>query len=258
MPRDLVDTITEIFNFNSYNTRTNGVKRYYGAPPPEETKRVYMDIPIDKELFEVPTFAFNTFINVLKDRRFEDNAIVAVLKTLNKTPRYVTLSRYMKDILLEDFISDRLVKLQEKKSTNEFVTYYATHGAIFREDFSPIMMCSWQIKRFKDNNGNYKYDFLRPIMRIDPACYVSKSDPIERFIANKLPVEAFSSIIYNPYRVSLPECFTQIDKSQLSVSLKVEIDRCPFVLKHADVPSISTTNESLLQVVIDHINEFIQ
>lgn len=257
MPIDLVDTITEIFD--GYNTRTNGVKWYYGAPPSEGAKKVYMDIPIDKELFEVPTFAFNTFINVLKDRRFDDNAIVAVLKTMNKTPRYVTLSRYMKDILLEDFINDRLVKLQEKKGTNEFVTYYATHGAIFREDFSPIMMCSWQIKRFKDDNGTYKYDFLRPIMRIDPTCYVSKNDPIERFIANKLPVEAFSSIIYNPsYRVSLPECVIYRDRSQTSVSLKVEIDKCPFVLKHADAPSISTTNESLLQIVMDHIDEFIQ
>jgi hypothetical protein len=40
--------------------------------------------------------------------------------------------------------------------------------------------------------------------------------------------------------------------------VKIEIDECPFVIRGTDVPSISVTNEDLLQLAADHIDEIIQ
>jgi hypothetical protein len=40
--------------------------------------------------------------------------------------------------------------------------------------------------------------------------------------------------------------------------VKIEIDECPFVIRSTDVPSISVTNEDLLQLAADHIDEILQ
>ena len=40
--------------------------------------------------------------------------------------------------------------------------------------------------------------------------------------------------------------------------VKIEIDECPFVIRSTDVPSISVTNEGLLQLAADYIDEVLQ
>ena len=51
--------------------------------------------------------------------------------------------------------------------------------------------------------------------------------------------------------------FTRIVKSDRKFPVKVEIEDCPFTIRAAATPSISTTNQQLLQVAIDHINEIL-
>jgi hypothetical protein len=40
--------------------------------------------------------------------------------------------------------------------------------------------------------------------------------------------------------------------------VKIEIDECPFVIRGTEVPSISVTNEGLLQLAAEHIDEILQ
>lgn len=255
MARELNYTIGDIFRGQ---TTTRGVSYWGRNTVIVDSPKVYMDIPIKKSIFEIPTFALGTFFSTLENKRFDEEAIVAVLRTINKVPRYVTLNRYMRDILIDDYDSNRLVKLEIKEGETEPLVYYATHGMILDYQFTPVMMCSWLIERTIDYDGNFKYEFLKPIMRIDPACYLSRGNSMERFIVNKLPIVALDSTIYQPYRRNVPSCFVNRQYSDVEADLRIEIDKCPFVLKQSDVPSISTTNEKLLQIAIDHIDEIIQ
>ena len=257
MARELESTISEVF---TGFTVTCGTHWYYSDNHVSlSNKKVYMDIPINQSVFELPTFAFDIFMKTLENKEFDKEAIVAVLRTRNRVPRYVTLNRYMRDILLQDFQYDTLVKLEVKDNgSNEPLIYYATHGMILDSQFTPIMMCSWLMERDVNEYGDYHYTFLRPIIRIDPNCYVARGNSMERFIANKLPMVALDNTIHMPGARRLANCCTVVDNWSTGADLKIEIDKCPFVLRHTETPSISTTNEKLLKLAIDYIDEVIQ
>jgi hypothetical protein len=68
---------------------------------------------------------------------------------------------------------------------------------------------------------------------------------------------ALGETVYTPSTYGCDSFIEQ--QSYLSFNhVKVEIDECPFVIKDTDVPSISVTNEGLLQLVADHIDEILQ
>jgi lipopolysaccharide/colanic/teichoic acid biosynthesis glycosyltransferase len=62
------------------------------------------------------------------------------------------------------------------------------------------------------------------------------------------------------YTPSAYDCRDFIEQSgYLSFNhVKIEIDECPFVIRGTEVPSISVTNEGLLQLAAEHIDEILQ
>lgn len=264
MARDLSTTIQSIYD-GMYSTCH--CHRYYRGEnlPLSNSNTKYMVIPIDEDNFEIPLFAMRTFVDTVNSGQDEGlSSIVAMLNTEDKEPNYVTVDRYMRDILEENIKSGRLVRCNVKSGNNEFI-YYGVHGAVFDYDFSPIMICSWQVETFLYENESpegvidcgIKYKFKRPILRVQPDVYLSKSDSMEKFIVNKMIAACLERSVYPPHGNYLGPKFVELPRGH-SEFIKVELDTSPFVVKQTDTPSISTTNQQLLQIAIDHIDEIIQ
>jgi hypothetical protein len=253
MARNLENAIENVFR--GFGTHTGGCYWYAHRDEISGNKK-YLEIPINEDVFEIPVFALNAFVILTTDNRdLYTNVVTAMLYTLNREPRYKSLDRYMRDIILEQFTSSRLVKCEVKQGT-ENILYYATHGAVFDKHFNPMMMCSWLIKKIGQNDITRKYRFIKPILRINPDCYISQADPMQRWIAKKAAVVGLSMHLGRPFNYDLTTAFENAPTSDI-LDLTVEICKCPFKIKTADIPSISTTNEDLLQIAIDHIEEIV-
>ena len=226
------------------------------------TAVMYIEIPIKEDVFEVPIFALDAFVKAVgQNRDIGTEAIVAALNTLDRTSDYKSVERCMKDILVEDFLNSRLVKINVKDG-EDTVLYYGTQGAVFKADFTPIMVASWQFERYietiissgEGEIAEVKYKFLKGILRVDPGVYVNKADPMEKFIVNKIINTCLTNIIRTPPAGHLGTHFSVT----AAVPFQVEIGYNPFIIHDADTPSISTTNEQLLQAVLDHTEEVMQ
>lgn len=262
MARDLYGTIRDIFRTDLTNSCI-----WESRNRPHNSSIKYMEISLQQQVFEIPVFAFKSFADmVASGADAYTDAIAVVLNTKERIPSYKTVDRYMRDILTESFKHSRLILLEVKQGDITHV-YYGTGGAVFDEFFNPIMMCSYQMQRFDEvvpsesdlDNIRYvtKYRFLRPILRIDPDVYLRKGDSMGRFLAGKLVNTCLDTAVYYPYRNALSDRFELATDSR-DAFVKVEIDKCPFDVHTADTPSISTSNQQLLQLAIDHIDEIIQ
>lgn len=211
------------------------------------SRSIFMEIPTDKDIIEIPVFVFQTFVESLN---FPTTAIVAELYTIGNEPRYKTVDRFMRDILKLDF-SYHLITLPVKQG-DDTIIYYGTHGAVFDKDFSPIMMCSWLLEKVVDGDS-IKYRFLHPILRIHPGCFLNPVNSMEKFIAKKLPTAALTlASMESPFVVL--NCFVGVTRCR---PLKVEIAANPFTMTNVCPPPLDITNKELLQTAIDHIDEFI-
>ena len=250
MSRTIDDTIRALFRGDS-----GGRIGYYRHGNTNNLNTKYMSIPINKDTFEIPTFCFNTFkILVDNNQDTETAAIIVQLNTRNKESDYKSLDRVLRDVLQSPFIGTRLVTIKVKRG-NEDIVYYGTHGAIFYADFTPIAICSFQIEKYTTEEGTTKYRFLRHVLRVYPDVFINKADPMERFIANKMITICLDGRYNFPPNYLLSD---RIDHSNAFKNVKVEIDDCPFSILEADVPSFSTTNQQLTQIVLDHLDEVLQ
>lgn len=262
MARDLSDTIRTAFA--GVHNYCHCYSRYNTIPSPSITK--YLEIPINEDVFEVPLFAFLSFVNAVKDNKdTSTNAIVTVLKCINYTSGYKTVDRCMRDVLYENYRNSKLVVVEAKKG-DDTIRYYGTHGAVFNDDFQPIAMCSWQIERYwndiKEIDGKVKgkvarYKFLKPILRISPYVYLEKDDTMERYLVNKLMTACLENGVNYPPSGYTGDRF-DTPSWQECAHIKIEIDYTPFVVRETLAPSISTSNKQLLQLAIDHIEEVLQ
>lgn len=248
MARDLAATIEDAFYDCAY-------RRCYSCRQgtPETRARKFLDIPVGGNTFEIPVMAFEKLRSIShRDREYRDCVIAAHLNDTGSTSRYSTLDRNMKDVLEESFSSSRLVALTVKQGDDN-ILYYGTCGAVFNRNMEILMMMSYQIETC-DQNTDPVFRIVRPILRIDPNVFLSKADPMERYIINKILTASLSITLYEN-RLLLP---STISCAEDAMKVKVELDKSPFVIHQASVPSISTTNQSLLQVALDHIDEIIR
>jgi len=211
------------------------------------TPSKYMEIPVNKDIFELPTFALSQFLDTIKAKP-DLETLVAELYSGGATPNYATLSRYMKDILQER-LSTHLIKIAIPVQNHDPIIYYGTHGAVFNRYLEPIMMCLWQVSRTPkpDVPTSYDYHLERPILKVSPNCFLRQADPMERFLAKKLPAEALALNI---------RCLNSEEAQRYKrYTVKVEIDKFPFTLKEGSKPSTSISDDSLIQIARDHIEE---
>jgi hypothetical protein len=257
MSRDLSGTISTMFRGNTFCYAWSDRNATDSGLPSK-----YMEIPISGNTILMPIFAFNTFYHLVKEERDGDiDSIVVKLDTTGKIPRYKSLDRNMKDVLLEGYPGTRLVKVKVKDSEDTEITYYATGGAIFDMDLNPLMICYYLIR--KDNRSTVNsgepdtavttYKVVKPVLWVDYRPVIAKSDPMEKFIANKM----VNTCLEGNYNLG-PHYMNRRFLRAIDRKVRVEIDRCPFNIFVTDTPSISTTNQQLIQVAKDHIEELTQ
>lgn len=231
-----------IFNPSSetYNTVQDGRN-----PCPIEKN--FMIIPINNDKIEIPAFAMGEFADYIEKKQSAD-VFIARLECQNYKTFYTTVDSIVREIICED--PDK--KLIKMCIPGYDVLYYGTKGAIFDKDFRPLMMMSWMFNKEKDAEGNDVFFFERPIVRINPDCYVSQSNSLERYISKKIITQSLNSNVWTPTVRGL-----RTDRVRY-VAPKVEIDSCPFKIVQADRPSVLTTTKQILHTVTDYIDELIQ
>ena len=247
----LNSVIYSIFEDSNRNSQIR--RQYYNRTTSNTpiTVKKYMEIPIGSDVFELPLFAFEDFRKMHKNNKMGD-VIVASLYSCGQTSNYKSLDSIMKDTL-STFFDKHLCKVQIPNSPN---VYYATFGAVFDENLTPLMMLSWIMERRINEEGVIKYRYKKPLLRLNPYPCLNKEDALEKFICGRWMTATLGATVYTPSTYGLgnliePGCFS-------FEHVKIEIDECPFVIRSTDVPSISVTNEDLLQLAADHIDEILQ
>ncbi len=248
MTNSFDSVINGVYNCFQYSSR--GI--YWGNNKKGVSK--FMEIPIDRPVFELPIFTLYSLVMANEDYT-EKDTIVAELYSSDRTPRYKTVGRYMQDILLKSYTMYNLIKLKVEQGDNT-ILYYGTYGAVFDDQFNPVMLCSWIINKYQEDD-RWKFKFIQPVLRIDPDCYLNQTDPIRKFIAKKM----LDSTL-NVYRVSSPSP-RQIYSSPFvsnneRLPVKVEICESPFIIKSTREPSISITDKELCEIARNHLEEIAQ
>ena len=222
-------------------------------------KSSYMLIPVTGDNIEIPTMTMFS-LPTLENKILQKEPIDALAVNLNNNGGYSTfksVSASIRDAFTVLYKNAHLRKLVTVGDPEK--TYYGTYGAIFDENFKPIVMLSWELKKIyrDDELRPYKYKFIRPILRVAPEVSINKSNTVERFIINQIIPTALS--INYP---SSPSCHRSViyesNSTNCNTKVKVLIEKIPFIIKETDVPSISTTNEELLGTALNYIDEIVE
>ena len=222
-------------------------------------KSSYMLIPVTGDNIEIPTMTMFS-LPTLENRILQKEPIDALAVNLNNNGGYSTFKsvgasiRDAFTVLYKNAHLRRLVTVGDPEKT-----YYGTYGAIFDENFKPIVMLSWELEKIcrDDEQVPFRYKFIRPILRVAPEVFINKSNTVERFIINQIIPTALS-INY----LSSPSCHRSViyesNSTNCNTKVKVLIEKIPFIIKETDVPSVSTTNEELLDTALNYIDEIIE
>lgn len=230
--------------FNPSSATYNTVQDRRNPCPIEKN---FMIIPVNKDKIEIPAFALDEFVYYAEEKQSVD-VFIARLECQNYKTTYTTVDSIVREIICED-PDKKLIKMCIPGYDS---LYYGTKGAIFNKDLKPLMMMSWVFNKEKDAEGNDVFSFERPVVRINPDCYVSQSNSLERYISKKIITQSLNSCVWVP-RV------TGLRTNRITyMAPKVEIDSCPFKIVQADRPSVLTTTKQILQTVTDYIDELIQ
>lgn len=219
-------------------------------------KSSYMLIPVTGDNIEIPTMAMYSLYQVAEKitNKKPIDTIVINLENTGGYTTYKSVEACFRDAFRTSYQNTRLRKLITVGNPEK--TYYGTYGAIFDETFKPIVMLSWELKKIYRDDGQFRYKFIRPILRVTPEVFINKSNTVERFIINKLiPTTLSLTRIYSPIYSSI---IYETNSGDCNLKAKVLIEDCPFVIKETDVPSVSTTNEKLLNTVLNYIDELVE
>lgn len=230
------------------NLHSYGLYHSQFNPP---IKHKFLEIPLTDTTFEVPVLVLNTFFKIVEDG-LDKNSIVVDLYYNGMEPRYKSVGRYMKEVLLQPISPYKLIKCSAKGKDRVY-TYYGTGGAVFYEDFTPAMMCSWMLEKVFIQN-TIKYNFLYPIYRINPNTFINQKDEMEKFLAKKLLNPCLTSSLYAPtIRIQQIDTYENVNNFIPSV----RIENSPFKIKSVTEPTIDTSNEELRQVALRNVEEIV-
>lgn len=220
-------------------------------------KSSYMLIPVTGDNIEIPTMAMFS-LPTLENKILQKEPIDALVVNLNNNGGYSSfksVSASIRDAFTVLYKNAHLRKLVTVGDPEK--TYYGTYGAIFDENFKPIVMLSWELKKIyrDDEQDPFRYKFISPILRVAPEVFINKSNTVERFIINQILPTALS-ITYLSSPIFHRSMIYESNSGNCKV--KVLIEKIPFIIKETDVPSISTTNEELLGTALNYIDEIVE
>lgn len=215
----------------------------------------YINVPIFKDVFELPVFMLGNLSNCdLPVTSDEIDSFTACLNYTGTESDFKTLSSKMRNILITIFNRARLVKIPLDTQGENY--YYGTCGAIFNKNLMPVMIMSWRIEKVQQDNPDksFVYKFTQPILRVSPSVFTVKADSLTRYIINQIIPNALRNRYDAPHIYSNP----LFPSTYESFNIKVDIGEFPFTLQKVNAPSVSTTNEELLNVALANIDEIVE
>ena len=244
----LASIITNCYSEYSYN---HNYRQHSTIAPNGET--VYMEITKTSGPMEIPAFILASSL----ESKVKADKIVVTLKEASILSTYSAMDAKVRDAISMPYTahysgnSAGMIKIITGDSDNP--CYYGTQGVLFDKDFHPVMMMSWIIEKTEEeDNPSIEYKIVRPLLRIDPGVIVRKSNGVERYIVNKILPTALSLVYVSKPRLPNMRC------PGGNMHIKVELDECPFNIKRPSIPSVSTTNEMLLDIALENIDEIVQ
>jgi len=221
---------------------------YYGSvyPITDFNFSKALVIPSTQDVFEVPASVMRYFTDCYantKNQQFPE-AILYFHKTSDNSAGsyYKSLEANFKDVIYNDVFCK--IKVGEDRF------YYVGKGMVLNSGMSPLMMCSWEIKRTIEEDNSIKFHILHPVLRIDPYCFIHRDDQMLRFITGKFLSTSLETQYYcgRNFRNIITE------GTSTYCNLKVVIEKCPYEMLDPMVPDIKTNTEDLLKGVLDHID----
>lgn len=201
----------------------------------------------EEGVFEIPLFLMNKLTSHLPFINRSTEMAVIRLESTDDYAKYKSLPAIVKEVLRPTFSTDSAItaisfKVHEKDCT---YNYYSLGGAVFTEALKPLMLSTWEVEK-TITNDTASYNFICPVLHINPDCYF-RPYPIEKFIIGRFLKAALNTNISCPSS----NCRLGSEYNCYTKPLRVEISELQFPLKVARTPSINTTNEELLKLVSD-------
>lgn len=198
-------------------------------------------------IFEIPLFLMNRLTTHLPFIDRSTEVAVVRLESTDDYAKYKSLPAIVKEVIRPTYNTDSAItaisfKVHEKDCT---YNYYSLGGAVFTEALKPLMISTWEVEK-TITNDTASYNFICPVLHINPDCYF-RPYPIEKFIIGRFLKAALNTNISCPSS----NCRLGSEYNCYTKPLKVEISELHFPLKAARTPSINTTNEELLKLVSD-------
>lgn len=216
---------------------------------------IMMTVPINKDSFEIPLFLMsNATRNLLESYDHKPGeAFVYRLFSTGLMSYYRSLDAKVRHNISVLNGDNSLMYITEDLDRGK--KYYGTYGAIFDEKYNPLMMLLWEVKKVysTDFPVGFKYQIVRPIMRIAPDVMRNKGNAMERYIANKM-VAAILSLNYY-YSHGINNGMWMYPVTPLRTRAKIIVDDFPFERTATEIPSASTSNEELLGIANNHLDD---
>lgn len=193
----------------------------------------YLKFPCNTETFEVP-------IAALRDigQFFNYDLITMNLRFVGWKSTYASVDSIVRDVLYGT-TENCLVKMSVPNSK----IYYGACGLILDgETLNPVMMMSWIVRKCIFQTG---LDYIKPVMRIDPCCFIDKEDAVQRYIINKLNTTVLNTELRT----------TPLGDIVAGIKPQVIIEKSPFKFKRVTEPTINTTSRELAQVALDYLDD---
>jgi len=220
--------------------------------------RRFLEVPIDGDDIEVPLFVMGNAITALSDNRLlilhpdlhgrKTDTLVVSLYCNGYEVTNKTADPIFRTLFNEGFPLDRLVKVA---IPGKDFLYYGSSGILLDRDMKPLMICSWRLHRaWKPGNGDFTYQFVRPVMRIAPSVFLERKDIIQAYCGKGLVEASLEAEIVMPHVRS--EAFVY---SYRHIPIQIIIEDCPFAIRGVEEPTLHTTDESLRNVALQYIGE---
>lgn len=208
----------------------------------------YLTIDVSKDEVEMPLVAFHDFSDIARRSQAGGtnlpDEIVVALRAGKRKAAYKSIESQLREVLICDVRDDNLVAIKVEGCQEP---YYGAKGLLFDPHFHPIFLCTWKMEKVECEGGK-KLRQKKAMIYIDKDCFIRKGNAVERFISGKFPTTALGCFLPTErYRGFIP--------CNQDIGPEVIIGKIPFDFRPIVSPSINTTNEELIAVALNNIDE---
>jgi len=201
--------------------------------------KAFMDVHVDHDVFEIPTFALNGVMDALS-KETPPRKVTVPLSWRGLKVEQKSVKSKMNNAFVSPY-QDGLVKLRQDGSM-----YFVTNGAIFNEEMNPMVISTWLIRKLK--KSNFKYKLVKPVLYVSASIFERDVDSVQKFIVgNILPTFARSTFHYDYHLYCILPTIEPFRPH-------VIIDDLSSLVRKIVPPTINVTDMQLRNAVLESLN----